>query len=109
MYLAIVMDLYSHRIVEWHIDKCMTTGLISKALVNTYSLRQPPKGLVFHSNRGSQHTSKRFGNLLKGYGIRASMGDVGSCWDSDVVELFFGSLTYDRIFKVAQPTLEHMK
>jgi putative transposase len=108
MYLAIVMDLYSRRIVGWHIDKRMTTDLISKALVKAYNLRQPPKGLVFHSDRGSQYTSKRFGKLLKGYGIRASMGDVGACWDNAVVERFFGSLKHDWIFKVAQPTREHM-
>ena len=54
MYLAIVMDLYSRRIVGWHIDNRMTTDLMSKALVKAYNLRQPPKGLVFHSDRGSQ-------------------------------------------------------
>ena len=58
MYLAIVMDLYSRRIVGWHIDKRMTTDLVSKAMIKAYSLRQPPKGLVFHSDRGSQYTSK---------------------------------------------------
>jgi putative transposase len=109
MYLAIVMDLYSRRIVGWHIDKRMTTDLIGTALMKAYNLRQPSRGLVFHSDRGSQYTSKRFGKLLKGYGIRASMGDVGACWDNAVVERFFGSLKHDWIFKVAQPTREHMK
>ena len=80
MYLAIVMDLYSRRIVGWHIDKRMTTDLISKALVKAYNLRQPPKGLGFHNDRGSQYTSKRFGGLLKTYGLRASIGDVGACY-----------------------------
>jgi putative transposase len=108
MYLAIVMDLYSRRIVRGHIDKRMTTDLMSKALVKAYNLRQPPKGLVFHSDRGSQYTSKRFGKLLKGYGISASMGDVGVCWDNAVVARFFGSLMHDWIFKVAQPTREHV-
>jgi putative transposase len=108
MYLAIVMDLYSRRIVRWHIDKRMTTDLISKALVKACNLRQPSKGLVFHSDRGYQYTSKRFGRLFKGYGIGASMGDVGACWDNAVVERFFGSLKQDWIFKVAQPTREHM-
>lgn len=75
MYLAIVMDLYSRRIVGWHLDKRMTTDLISKALMKAYNLRLPPKGLVFHSDRGSQYTSKRYQKLLKNYGMRASMGD----------------------------------
>ena len=109
MYLAVVMDLFSRRIVGWHIDKQMTQDLISKAIIKAVNLRQPSKGLVFHSDRGSQYTSKRFRNLLKGYGIRSSMGDVGACWDNAVVERFFGSLKHDWIFKVAQPTRDHMK
>ena len=109
MYLAIVMDLYSRRIVGWAIDKRMTTSLISRAMIKAYNLRQPTRGLVFHSDRGSQYTSKAFAKLLKGYGVRASMGDVGACWDNAVVERFFGSLKHDWLFKVSQPTRAHMK
>ena len=109
MYLAIVMDLFSRRIVGWHVDKRMTTDLISKAMIKAYNLRQPPRGLVFHSDRGSQYTSRCFGKLLTGYGIRASMGDVGACWDNAVVERFFGSLKHDWLLKVVQPTRNHMK
>lgn len=108
MYLAIVMDLYSRRIVGWHIDKRMTTGLISKALTKAYHLRRPPAGLVFHSDRGSQYTSRQYRQLLASYKIRASMGDVGACWDNAVVERFFGSLKHDRLFNVGHPTQEHM-
>ena len=109
MYLAIVMDLYSRRIVGWCLDKRMTTDLISRALVKAYNLRRPPKGLVFHSDRGSQYTSRSFNKLLKKCDIRASMGDVGACWDNAVVERFFGSLKHDWIFKIHQPTRVHMK
>jgi putative transposase len=109
MYLAIVMDLYSRRIVGWHIDKRMTTSLVSRALIKAYNLRQPPKGLVFHSDRGSQYTSKRYRKLVASYGMRASMGSVGACWDNAVVERFFGSLKHDWILKVAQPTRDHLK
>lgn len=108
-YLAIVMDLYSRRIVGWAIDKRMTTSLISRALIKAYNIRRPPKGLVFHSDRGSQYTSKRYRTLLDGYGVRASMGDVGACWDNAVVERFFGSLKHDWIFKTHQPSRSHMK
>lgn len=108
IYLAIVMDLYSRRIVGWAISKRMTTGLICQAMIMAYNLRQPSEGLVFHSDRGSQYTSQRYRKLLKSYGIRSSMGDVGACWDNAVVERFFGSLKHDWIFKIAQPTREHM-
>ncbi|EXJ11260.1 Integrase core domain protein [Nitrincola nitratireducens] len=60
MYLAVVMDLYSRRIVGWHIDKRMTADLVSKALMKAYNLRNPPSGLVFQSDRGSQYTSRRY-------------------------------------------------
>lgn len=109
MYLAIVMDLYSRRIVGWHIDKRMTTDLVSKAMMKAYNLRQPSKGLVFHSDRGSQYTSKQYRRLLWSYGVRASMGDVGACWDNAVVERFFGSLKHDWLLKVPQPTREYMR
>lgn len=109
MYLAIVMDLYSRRIVGWHVDKRMTTDLVSKAMMKAYNLRQPSKGLVFHSDRGSQYTSKRYRKLLDSYGVRASMGDVGACWDNAVVERFFGSLKHDWLLKAPQPTREYMR
>ena len=109
VYLAVVMDLFSRRIVGWHIDKRMTTSLVSRAMISAFNLRHPPRGLVFHSDRGSQYTSKQYSALLKSYGIRASMGDVGACWDNAVVERFFGSLKYEWIFQAHQKTRENMK
>ncbi len=91
-YLAIVMDLYSRRIVGGSIDKRMTTNLVKKALIKAVNLRQPNKGLVFHSDLGSQYTSKSHRHLLENHGLRSSMGDVGACWDNAVVERFFWQL-----------------
>ena len=90
MYLAIVMDLYSRRIVGWPIDKRMTSDLIGRALMMAINLRQPRAGLVFHSDRGSQYTGKLYQSLLASFDIRPSMGDVGACWDNAVIERFFG-------------------
>ena len=109
MYLAVVMDLFSRRIVGWYASKRMTTDLIARAMIKAYNVRQPPKELVFHSDRGSQYTSKGYRKLLDSYGIRSSMGDVGACWDNAEVERFFGSLKHDWLLKVAQPTRKHMK
>ena len=58
------------------------------------------------ADRGSQYTSKQYRKLQKSYGMRARMGDVGACWDNAVVERFFGSLKYDWLFRVYQPTSE---
>jgi len=87
----------------------MTVDLITKALIKAVNIRQPDKGLVFHSDRGSQYTSRPFRKILAEYGIRSSMGNVGTCYDNAVVERLFGSLKHDWIFKVYQPTCEFMK
>ena len=64
---------------------------------------------MFHSDRGSQYTSKGYRRLLTKFDCRASMGDVGACWDNAVVERFFGSLKHDWLLKVPQPTRQHMR
>jgi putative transposase len=79
MYLVIVMDLYSRRIIGWEVSKRMMTDLVEKALLRATNLRKPPRGVVFHSDRGSQYTSQRFRKLLRKKGLRSSMGDVGDC------------------------------
>jgi putative transposase len=109
IYVAVVMDLYSRRIVGWEISQRMTTNLVKRALVKAINVRRPKRGLVFHSDRGSQYTSRRFRALLHNKGLRSSMGDVGACWDNAVVERFFVSLTHDWILKIHQPTRNHMK
>ncbi|MDE9545519.1 DDE-type integrase/transposase/recombinase, partial [Xenorhabdus bovienii] len=64
LYLAIVMDLYSRRIVGWQISTEIDTTLISQALMKAYHLRQPSQGCVFHSDRGSEYTSQQYRDLL---------------------------------------------
>jgi len=108
MYLSIVMDLYSRRIIGWAISSHMTTDLILQSLRQAYWLRKRPKGVIFHSDRGSQYTSKRLGKELVEMDIKPSMGDVGACWDNAVVERFFGSLKHDWILKVRHATREEM-
>jgi putative transposase len=109
LYLAIVMDLYSRRIVGWHISKRIKRDLVEQVLIKAHNLRKLAKGMVFRSDRGSQYTSTGFRNLLSRLGCRASMGDVGACWDNAVVERFFGSIKHDWLFKVPQPTRSHMR
>lgn len=109
MYLAIVMDLASRRIIGWAMDKRMTVNLVQRAMKMAIHLRQPEPGLLFHSDRGSQYTSKSFGRLLQKHGIRASMSGVGACWDNAVVERFFGSLKYEWLVNVFHIGRESMK
>jgi putative transposase len=107
--MVVVMDLYSGRIVGWHLDKRVTTDLVSVAIMRAYKWRRPKRGIVFHSDRDSQYTSRRFKNLLNSNGILSSMGSVGACWDIAVAEQFFGSLKHDWVLKVHQPTCENIK
>ena len=100
MYLAVVMDLYSRKIVGWAMDKRMTLDLVERAMQMAITLRKPGKGLLFHSDQGSQYTSKRYRQRLEKYHIKASMSGIGTCWDNAVVERFFGSLKNEWLLKV---------
>ena len=97
LYLAIVMDLHSRRIIGWALSAHITTDLVLQALQNALVLRQPShsSGLMFHSDRGSQYTSQRFQKALALHGIQPSMSGKGACYDNAVVERFFGSLKHD--------------
>ena len=109
MYLAMVMDLSSRRIVGWAISKRMTVALVKRALQMAITLRKPKNGVMFHSDRGSQYTSKQFNKLLRKHGIIASMSSVGACLDNAVVERFFGSLKHEWLLNVVHLTRESMK
>jgi len=109
MYLAIVMDLYSRRIIGWSISKRMTVDLVKRALQMAINIRQPKPGVMFHSDRGSQYTSGQFKKLTNKYQIISSMSSVGACLDNAVVERFFGSLKNEWLLNVIHLTRETMK
>lgn len=92
VYLAVVIDLHSRRVVGWHVDKIMTTSLVSRALMMAVNLRNPPRGLLHHSDRGCQYASIEYQSLLRKYGFVCSMSRKGNCWDNSPTERFFSSL-----------------
>ena len=92
VYLAVVIDLHSRRVVSWAMDRRMKQALVVRALMMGINLRQPPPGLLHHSDRGSQYASRVYRQLLKQHGMLASMSRKGNCWDNAPVERFFGSL-----------------
>lgn len=108
-YLAVVMDLYSRRIIGWQVSKRMTQDIVIRALKMAITFRCPSSGLIFHSDRGSQYTSKAFKRLLESYDIQQSMSGAGACWDNAVVERFFGSLKHDWLHKAHQPDCDHIQ
>ena len=108
VYLVVVMDLYSRKIVGWSMNKRMTTGLIIRALQQAYALRKPLRGLLHHSDRGSQYASHAYRKQLKNYGMINSMSGKGNCYDNAVVERFFGSLKHEWLTNVIHLTRDGM-
>ena len=79
LYLAVVIDLYSRRVVGWSMNKCISRHLVMDALIMAIWRRKPSRGLIFHSDRGSQYCSHDFQKLLKNHGILPSMSRKGDC------------------------------
>lgn len=97
LYLAVVIDLYSRKVVGWSMSTRMKAQLVCDALTMALWRRKPKAGLIHHSDRGSQYASKAFRQLLKKHGIQGSMSRKGNCWDNAVAESFFGSLKQERV------------
>ena len=98
LYLAIIIDLFSRRVVGWSMAEHMRTELVSTALKAALGHRIPAStGLVFHSDRGSQYASTDYQNALKIADIAGSMSRRANCWDNAVAESFFGTLKTELI------------
>lgn len=92
LYLAGVMDLYSRKIIGWSLGPTMEASLVEKAFAQAAARRVPGKGLIHHSDRGSQYTSHSFQQLLGSYGITCSMSRRGNCYDNAFKESFWATL-----------------
>lgn len=97
LYLAVVIDLYSRRVVGWSMANHMRASLVNDALLMAIWTRKPEKGLVWHSDRGSQYASSSHRELLAEHGIIQSMSRKGNCWDNAVSESFFHSLKTELV------------
>ena len=94
-YLAVVLDLFSRRVVGWAMADHMRAELVCDALQQALDERDAPT--IFHSDQGSQYASYEFQRLLAKYGIRSSMSRRGNCWDNAPVESFFRSLKHEGL------------
>lgn len=106
VYLAVVLDLYSRRIVGWSMGNKMETALVKRALMMAVNLRNPGPGLLHHSDRGSQYASKAYRRLLEQYQMNCSMSRKGNCWDNSPTERFFSSLKREWLTGNIFPTRE---
>ena len=106
MYLCVVLDLYSRRVVGWSMGRSLGVELAVNALLMALLHRRPPRDLVLHSDRGVQYCAGVFRRHLREYRIRQSMSRKGDCWDNACAETFFASLKTeligDRIFQTRE-------
>ena len=109
LYLAIILDLFSRRVVGWALSNRIKKELVLNALQMAIFRRRPAPGVMFHSDRGSQYCSKAFQKMLKNNGMVSSMSRKGNCWDNSVAESFFGSLKTERVFDSSYLTREEAR
>jgi putative transposase len=105
VYLAVVLDAFSRRVVGWSIADHIRSELVVDAVQMAIWRRQPPEGrVVAHSDHGAQYTSWAFGRRLRGAGLLGSMGSIGDCFDNSVAESFFGTLQLELLDEHRWPT-----
>jgi putative transposase len=92
LYLAIVLDVFSRRVVGWAMEDHLRVELVLKALEMAHAQRTPKDAVIHHSDRGTQYTSIAFGKRCEELGVRPSMGSVGDAYDNAMAESFFASL-----------------
>lgn len=98
LYLAVVLDVCTRRIVGWSASNRQTTALIINALEHAVLRCVPKRGVVMHSDRGSQYASHEFRGVCEQHGFRQSMGSTGSCYDNAITETFFHTLKTELIY-----------
>lgn len=97
MYLAVLIDLYSRTVVGWALSERMTRGLALDALAMAVARRRPGRGLLHHTDRGSQYASDEYQVALQANGMVCSMSRKGNCWDNAVAESFFATLKKELV------------
>jgi transposase InsO family protein len=97
MYLCTVLDLYSRRVVGWTLSGSLDTELVVASVAMAMIRRRPPRGLMFHFDRGVQYTSGQFKAIVKGYGFIQSMSRRSNCWDNAWAKTFFKNLRAELI------------
>lgn len=97
LYLAVLLDLYSRRVVGWSMSERNDTPLVSAALEMALARRQPTPGLIHHTDRGQTYVASSYRERLAQQGIESSMSRTGDCWDNAVAESFFATLEFELI------------
>jgi putative transposase len=101
LYLAVILDVFSRKIVGWSMQERMKDRLVIDAFRSAWNSRRPGTGLIFHSDRGSQYCSGYFINILKSKNCRQSMSSTGNCYDNAISETFFKTLRAELTYHVS--------
>ena len=99
VYLAVVLDAYSRRVIGWALDRHLEDDLAIAALKMAFRRRTPPEGLTHHSDRGVQYASNDYTGLLKDHGVRISMSRSGNPYDNAACESFMKTLKYEEVYR----------
>ena len=99
LYLSVILDLHSRRVIGWAVSNRMKRDLAIRALKMAIAFRSPPKGCIFQSDRGSQYCSHDYQQILRQHGFRASMSGKGNCYDNAAVETFFKTIKAELIWR----------
>jgi putative transposase len=99
-YLAVLIDLFSRRVVGWAMGKTLSRDLAIRALRMAIRTRKPPPGLIHHTDRGSQYASGDYRKILRDHGLVASMSGKGNCYDNAVAESFFATIKKELVHRV---------
>jgi len=109
LYLAVVMDLFSRKVIGWALDKHMRESLILEALDMAVSERELAPETLLHSDRGVQYRGHEYQAALREYGLRCSMSRTGNCWDNAVMESFFSRLKVELIYAENYQSVEQAR
>jgi transposase InsO family protein len=109
VYLAVILDAYSRRVIGWHLDDCMEDSLTITALRMALGGRRVRPGLVHHSDRGVQYASGDYTQVLKDNQIEISMSRKASPWDNAACESFMKTLKYEEIYRTEYRNLIHAR
>ncbi len=99
VYLAVILDAYSRRVIGWALDRTLQDSLTITALQMALAQRGAPAGLVHHSDRGVQYASRDYTGILEEHGIRISMSRTGNPWDNAACESFMKTLKYEEVYR----------
>jgi transposase InsO family protein len=109
LYLAVILDAFSRRVVGWALADHLRTELATAALQMALTSRRPTAGLIHHSDRGSQYLSAAYTQLLADHGARSSVGRPGTCYDNAAAESFFATLKTELLHRASWPTQQHAR